>query len=296
MSRQRRPGALLPEEAGRDLPLLAVCAILVFLACLSVIGAVGAWRAASGWSGQLESEITLQVLPGEEGDGDAAAQEAGRLASGLPGVLHAEVRARAASEALLRPWLGNTQLPDDFPLPRLVTLQIDPESPPAEGALEALFADAPYRVILDDNRLWAGAIARASATVRYFALGLVVLMCAAAAAVIVFAARAALSMRRDIADALHLVGAPDPFIIALFQERFFMLGLKAGTAGAVFALLAALGLNYAGGTAGALFFLPSLAPGWGVVLVVPVAAFISGLIAGLAARLAVRAGLKARWP
>lgn len=295
MTRQRRPAPLLPEEAGRDVPLLAVCAILIFLACLSVIGAAGAWRAASGWSGQLVSEVTLQVLPGEETDGDSAAREAGALASGLPGVVGVEVRARAASEALLRPWLGNARLPEDFPLPRLVTLEIDPENPPASGALDALFADAPYRVIVDDNRLWAGAIARASATVRYFAIGLVVLMCAAAGAVIVFAARAALTMRRDIADALHLVGAPDRFIIALFQERFFMLGLKAGTVGALLALLAALCLNYAGGSAGALFFLPSLAPGWGAVLIVPAAAVLSGLISGLAARLAIRAGLKARW-
>lgn len=295
MSKPRRPAPLLPEEAGRDLPLLAVCAILIFLACLSVIGAAGAWQAASGWSGQLVSEVTLQVLPGEETDGDEAAREAGTLASGLPGVLSVEVRARSASEALLRPWLGNARLPDDFPVPRLVTLEIDPENPPLSGALDALFADAPYRVIVDDNRLWAGAIARASATVRYFAIGLVVLMCAAAAAVIVFAARAALSMRRDIAYALHLVGAPDRFIIALFQERFFMLGLKSGIAGSLMALLATLGLGYAGGSAGALFFLPSLAPGWGIVAIVPVAAFTSGAISGLAARLAVSAGLQARW-
>lgn len=296
MTRPRRPAPLLPEESGRDLPLLAVCAILIFLACLSVIGAAGAWQAASGWSDQLAGEMTLQVLPGDDTDGDTAVREAGALASGLPGVLGVEVRARAASEALLRPWLGNTQLPDDFPLPRLVTLEIDPQNPPARGALEALFADAPYRVIVDDNQLWAGAIARASATVRYFALGLVLLMCAAAAAVIVFAARAALSMRRDIAEALHLVGAPDRFIIGLFQERFFMLGVKAGAAGALLALLTALCLNYAGGSAGAIFFLPGIAPGWGILIIVPAAALTSGLIAGLAARLTVRAGLLARWP
>ncbi|WP_429912074.1 cell division protein FtsX [Glycocaulis sp.] len=296
MTKPRRSAPLLPGEAGRDLPLLAVCAILVFLACLSVIGAAGAWRAAGGWSDQLVSEMTLQVLPADEGDGDAAARDAGTLASGLPGVIDVEVRARAASTALLRPWLGNTTLPDDFPLPRLVTLRIDPENRPASGAIEALFADAPYRVIVDDNRLWAGAIARASATVRYFAAGLVLLVCGAAAAVIVFAARAALSMRRDLAEALHLVGAPDSFIIALFQQRFFMLGLKAGAVGSLLALLAALCLNLAGGSAASLFFLPSLAPGWWIVIIVPVAALVSGLISAIAARLTVSAGLKARWP
>lgn len=296
MSPPRRTAPLLPGEQGRDLPLLAVCAILVFLACLSVIGAAGAWQTAGGWSQQLDREMTLQILPGADSDGDEAAREAGALAAGLPGVLSVEVRSRAQSEALLRPWLGSTQLPEDFPLPRLVTLSIDPANPPAAGALEALFAAAPYRVVVDDNRLWAGAISRASSTVRYFAIALVVLVCAAAAAVIVFAARTALSMRRDVAEALHLVGAPDGYIINLFQNRFFLLGLKAGAGGAVLALLAAAGLSLASGNAGALFFLPSLAPGWGVLALVPVAALASGLICALSARIAVARGLKARWP
>ncbi|MFN3834833.1 MAG: cell division protein FtsX [Glycocaulis sp.] len=295
MTPPRRPAPLLPPEAGRDLPLLAVCAILVFLACLAVIGAAGTWRASEAWTGQLASEITLQVLPGADGDGDAAAQEAGALAAGLPGVLSVEVRPRAASEALLRPWLGQASLPDDFPLPRLVTLTVDPEDPPLAAAIGTLFEDAPYRVIADDNRLWAGALSRASGTVRWFALGLAALVCAAAAAVVAFAARASLAMRRDIADALHLVGAPDRFIIALFQERFFLLGVKAGVAGAAFALIAAFALAAIGGTAGAIFFLPSLLPGWGALLVLPVAAFLAGLIAALSARLAIQTALGTRW-
>lgn len=295
MSQTRRPAPLLPPEAGRDLPLLAVCAILVFLACLAVIGAAGTWRASDAWTGQLASEITLQIIPDADGDGEAAAQEAGQLASGLPGVISVEIRSRAASEALLRPWLGRASLPDDFPLPRLVTLNVDPDDPPLVAAIETLFDDAAYRVIVDDNQLWAAALARASITVRWFAIGLALLVCGAAAAVIAFAARASLSMRRDVADALHLVGAPDRFITGLFQERFFMLGLKAGIAGALLALLAAFALAELGGTAGAIFFLPSLLPGWGAILILPAAAFLSGLVAALSARLAITTALAARW-
>lgn len=295
MSQTRRPAPLLPPEAGRDLPLLAVCAILVFLACLAVIGAAGTWRASDAWTGQLASEITLQVIPGADGDGEAAAQQAGQLASGLPGVISVEIRSRAASEALLRPWLGRASLPDDFPLPRLVTLNVDPDDPPLVAAIETLFDDAAYRVIVDDNQLWAAALARASITVRWFAIGLALLVCGAAAAVIAFAARASLSMRRDVADALHLVGAPDRFITGLFQERFFMLGLKAGIAGALLALLAAFALAELGGTAGAIFFLPNLLPGWGAILILPGAAFLSGLVAALSARLAITTALASRW-
>lgn len=290
-----RSAPLLPADAGRDRPLFAVAAILVFLACLAALGAAGAWRASEGWTAQLTDEITLQIMPGEGRDVDADAAEAGAAIATLPGVIEVDVRSRAEAEALLEPWLGTGGLPEDLPVPRLIAVRIDPENPPAPGAFEALLADAPYEVIVDRHGRWAQAVERAAAAVRYFALGLVLLLTVAAAAVVAFAARASLAARWDVAEALHLVGAKDSFIAGLFQRRFFFLGLKAGLLGAAGAAAAAWALAMAGGTAGALFFLPSLDLGWASLAIPPAAALLSGLIAALAARSAVDAALKTRW-
>ena len=43
-----RPAALLPRDRAQDLLLVFVTAVLSFFACLSVIGALAADRAASG--------------------------------------------------------------------------------------------------------------------------------------------------------------------------------------------------------------------------------------------------------
>lgn len=290
-----RSAPLLPPDAGRDRPLFAVAAILVFLACLAALGAAGAWQASEGWTQQLTDEITVQILPGEGRDPDADAAEAGGRIANLPGVVAVDVRSRDQAEALLRPWLGSGGLPDDLPVPRLIAVTIDPENPPAPGAFEALLADAPYEVIVDRHGNWAAAVERAAAAVRYFALGLVALLTIAAAAVVAFAARASLAARWDVAEALHLVGARDRFIAGLFQRRFFFLGLKAGLVGAIGAALAAWALAVLGGTAGALFFLPSLELGWGAIAIPPAAALLSGLIAATAARTAVDSALKSRW-
>ncbi|PWE16347.1 hypothetical protein DDZ18_13060 [Marinicauda salina] len=290
-----KSGPLLPPDADRDRPLFAVASILVFLACLAALGAAGAWGAAAGWTAQLTDEITVQLMPAEGRDADAdAAEAAGRIAE-LPGVVDVEARSRASAEALLRPWLGDGALPDDLPVPRLIAVTVDPAEPPAPGAIEALLEDAPYQVLVDDHGRWANAVARAAGAVRYFAFGLVFVLGIAAAAVVAFAARASLAARWEIADALHLVGAPDPFITGLFQRRFFILGLKAGLAGAIFATLAALGLAIAGGPAGSLFFLPTLELHWSAAAIPPAAAILSGLISALAARAAVRSALRARW-
>ena len=294
-TRRARPAPLLPPDRGRDRPLFAVAAILVFLASLAALGAIGAWSAAANWSAQLAAEATVQVLPAEGRDADADARAAAESLANLPGVIAAEARDRAASEALLEPWLGRGALPDDLPVPRLVAVRLDPVRPPADGAIEALLSDGGYEVVVDDHGRWDDAVRRAGGAIRAFALGLVLLLTLAAGAVIAFAARASLAARWDVADALHLVGAPDGYVTGLFQRRFFLLGVKAGLVGAAAASTAAFALSQAGGAAGAAFFLPRFALDW-TALGLPVgAALAAGLVSALAARLAVTAELKGRW-
>ncbi|WP_439636499.1 cell division protein FtsX [Oceanicaulis sp.] len=294
-SKSPRVAPLLPPDSGRDRPLFAVAAILVFLACLSAFGAAGAWRAADGWTDQLTAEITVQILPGDGRDADADAVAAAEAIARLPGVTGVTALDRAEAERLVSPWLGSADLPEDLPIPRLVAVQIDAEAPPATGAIEALLSDEPYEILVDDHQRWEDAVQRAANAVRYFALGLVLLLTVAAAAVVAFAARASLAARWDVAEALHLVGAPDRYVTGLFQERFFFLGLKSGLAGSVAAALAALGLAQAGAASGGLFFVPTLELGWSALLIPPLAALIAALIAALAARSAVSSDLKARW-
>ena len=295
MTAKLKPAPLLPADSGRDRPLFAVAAILVFLACLAALGAAGAWRAAEGWTAQLAEELTIQVLPGEDRDADADAEAAAVAVSRLPGVVSAQARDRAQSERLLEPWLGTGRLPDDLPVPRLVAVTLDASDPPAPGAIEALLEGSGYEIIVDDHERWEDAVRRASAAVRYFALALVGLLTLAAAAVIAFAARASLAARWDVAEALHLVGAPDRYVTGLFQQRFFILGVKAGLVGAVLAALAAAALGYAGGAAGAVFFLSSFQLGWAAAAIPAGAALISGMVSAMSARLAVASELNARW-
>ncbi|MEO1038398.1 MAG: hypothetical protein AAFX09_02555 [Pseudomonadota bacterium] len=297
MSENTRRGAapLLPPDAGRDRPLFAVAAILVFLACLSALGALGAWRAAEGWTDQLSAEMTVQILPEAGRDADTDAADAVARVQAVPGVIAARAASREEAEALLQPWIGEAGLPEDFPAPRIIAVRLDPGAPAEVETVRAALGDAEYEALVDGHRMWTDAVERAAAAVRYFALTLVVVLTIAAGAVVAFAARASLAARWDVADALHLVGAPDQYVAELFQQRFLSLGLKAGFAGAACAGLAALILAYVGGQAGALFFLPTLKLGWGALLIPPAAALASGLVAAFAARRAVFTALARRW-
>lgn len=286
---------LLPPDSGRDRPLFAVAAILVFLACLAALGARGAWTSSERWMDDLEGSLTVQIRPADGRDANEDAETAAEIIRELPGVASAAPRDRAASEALLEPWFGSAGLPEDLPVPLLIDVQIgNPDMLDTETISLAL-DDADIAADVDDHGRWASAVARASQLARLLALGLLTLILGAAAAVIAFAARASLVARQDVADALHIVGATDGYIAGLFQRRFFSLGLKAGLAGAGFAALIAILVAVGGSNADALYFLPELIFAPFEIAALAAAPIIAGLVAALSARLAVEEELRKRW-
>jgi len=288
-----KPARLLPPDSGRDRPLFVVASILVFLACLAAIGARGAWSASAEWTADLRGAITIQIRPVDGRDAAADAETAAALAADLSGVAGASARTRDQSAALLEPWLGG-DLPADIPVPLLVDVRLNDGSAPPVAALEAAMAEAGITAEIDDHARWIEAVARSTRLARLLALGLLALIVGAAAAVIAFAARASLAARRDVADALHLVGAEDSYIAALFERRFFLLGVKAGAAGAFFAAAVTVLVIYGGG-GGAEYFLPAVAINPLEILALIAAPLFSGLVASLSARLAVAEDLRKRW-
>ena len=276
-----RPAPLLPRGDGRDKALVFVVAVLCFLACLTVFAALAGDRAAQGWRGDLAASATVQVSPkGGESSSEAAARAAEALA-GTPGVSEARVLDRAEAERLLEPWLGKGNIPDDLPLPLLVTLDLDPAHPATPAAMRDALAKAGVNADVDDHSRWMGEVVRAGLVVRGAALAACVLTAAAAAAVIAFATRAGLAARHDVVEVLHLTGAQDGFVAALFQRRFAGLAARAGAYGAVAAAgLGALARLFGGGEG----LTPVLPLAWTDLLAAIPIPILAAAVAAVAAR------------
>lgn len=288
-------GALLPPDAGRDRPLFVVAAILVFLACIAALGARGAWQQAENWTSDLETNLTVQIRPVIDRDVEADAQQAADLIATLDGVEQATARDRAYAEALVAPWLGSGNIPEDLPLPLLVQVRLSTPGSVPVSQVQTLLDNAGLAASVDDHGQWAQAVRRAASFARTLALSLLALLTGAAAAVVAFAARASLAARIDVIDALHLSGAEDRFIATLFQRRFFMLGLKAGTAGALIAVLVSLLVSSGGSSADMTFFLPRWSTNPFELIMLGVAPLLAGATSALSARLAVSTDLRGRW-
>jgi cell division transport system permease protein len=235
-TKQRRPRSRAPivppaSVTGRSLGV--VIGIMVFLACLTAGAVYIINQSAYAWLRDVSSEVTVQVKPeGSVSDVEKTASAVASFLTGQIGVTRANLLTLDQSAELVEPWLGEVSAIKDLPLPRLVAVQVDRDNPPdittLRGALMSKFPTA----VLDDHRAWQSQIRRVTSSLALAGLAIIALVAAATVAIVVSAARSAISSNRDIVEVLNFVGAEERFIARQFELHFLKLGIKAGIVGA----------------------------------------------------------------
>lgn len=286
---KRGETSLLPLEDAREAALFFVVGALCFLAALAALTAKSTYGAARAWTAEVEGEYTISLSDAAPQD----AQAATLLVQSIEGVEGARLLSEAEISALLEPTFGSRGLPADLPVPRLIAVTAAPEAGDIGRALTAALETAGYTAAVDSHSAWAGDVRRMLGTARMVAFGVVALLASTAIAVIAFATHAALLARRDIVDVLHIAGARDRFIARLFERRFWLLGLRAGTVGALVALASvALLIAIARSSGNRSGLLPELTldfPDLAILVITPI---IAGLASRIAAGVTVMRALK----
>jgi cell division transport system permease protein len=228
---------VVPKDSISGRALVAVVAIMTFLASLTT-GAVMLVRAtASDWQSDVAREITVQVRPAAGRDVEGDVRRAADLVRAFPGIAEARVYSREESAKLLEPWLGRGLVIDELPVPRLIVVRIDPGAGVDLAALRKRLADNVPGTTLDDHRSWVDRMRAMADSAVIAGIVILVLMFAATVLSVTFATRGAMAANRSIVEVLHLIGARDSFIVSQFQRHFLFLGLKGGLIGGGAAIL-----------------------------------------------------------
>jgi cell division transport system permease protein len=229
--------SIVPADSIAGRALVAVVAIMTFLASLT-LGAVVLVRATAGeWQSAVAREVTIQVRPVEGRDTNAQVKKAADLAIATPGIIGVRAYSNAESARLLEPWLGTGLSLDDLPVPRLVVLRVAADRAPDLNALrKALAAEVP-EASLDDHRDWVQRMRTMTRTAVAAGLAVLALVVAATMLSVAFATRGAIAANRPVIEVLHFVGARDGFIAGQFQRHFLWLGLRGGVIGGTGAML-----------------------------------------------------------
>jgi cell division transport system permease protein len=234
-ARGRRRMPIVPPQNVAGNALVLVIAIMTFLSCLT-LGAVTLVRdTAATWQSEIAREATIQIRPAEGFDMDAALGQAADIARGFPGVRDAAIIDDAATARLLEPWLGTGVDLSELPVPRLVTITIDPASPPDFAAIRDAVTGAVPHSSLDDHRTWVDRLVAMARTTVAIGVAVLVLILSATLLTVVFATRGAMSGNGHVIEVLHFVGAEAGFIARQFRSHFLVTGMKGATAGGAMA-------------------------------------------------------------
>lgn len=278
---------IIPPKAASLRTLTATMAVMCYLACLAVGALVLIDRAVDAWASGLSQEVTVQVLERSDGDLAADLNKAIALLQEAEGVVSVEDMGEEAGKALLEPWLGSEGL-DALPIPRLLRVKVDEQSPPDFEVLAAELQQVLPNASLDTHRRWEAELARMAGSLSLLSALVLALIVLSAVAMVISASRAVLEGNRPIVDVLKLVGAEDRFISRQMDWRFLATGLWGGFLGLGLALITFFALGYAGwaaspGLAAAsrgLFYIPT-ADSWipyVALLAVPLAATVIALV------------------
>ncbi len=287
---------LLPDRRLTG-PTPWVIAILMMLTLLAAAAGIGLARSANAIGDAIAGRVTVQIVTANPVARAAQAAALRRRAAGEPYVRAARAVEQDELLATLGQWFGSEGGDDpvlkSLPLPALVDIDFVGGGDRA-GQLTRLralvAAEAPGARIIPHAE-WLGPVARLIRSLAWVAGGLVLLMIAASAAVVIMTARAALGTHYATIEMLHLIGATDRQIARLFQRRIAIdtaYGIALGSAVAA-AILLLIGWQWSGVTAG-LAATASLGPaGWALLLALPLLAIA---LAALTARQTLLAALK----
>ena len=239
---------IVPRASIAGRALVAVVAIMTFLAAMTTGAVMLVRAAASEWQSDVSREITIQVRPVEGRDIEAEVARAVGIARTFPGIAEVLPYSKAESTRLIEPWLGTGLALDDLPVPRLIIVRIAPGATPNLPQLRQVINDQVAGAGLDDHRAWMDRMRTMVHTAVIGGVAILVLMLVATVLSVVFATRGAMATNRPTVEVLHFVGAKDGFIARQFQRHFLVLGLEGGAIG--------------GGAAMILFAMTRLARDW----------------------------------
>ena len=97
---------LVPRNSISGRALIAVVAIMTFLASLTTGAAILVSRAAGEWQSEISREVTIQVVPAPGRDVDSLVDKAVSVARAFPGIVEVRPYSKDESAKLLEPWLG----------------------------------------------------------------------------------------------------------------------------------------------------------------------------------------------
>jgi cell division transport system permease protein len=233
----RNMSPIVPRASISGRALVAVVAIMTFLASITTGTVLLVSASAAEWQSEVASEITMQVRPQTGRDLERDVTAAAEAMRTQPGIVQVKPFTKDESARLLEPWLGSGLSIEQLPVPRVIVARVQPGTTLDLAALRSRVTQVAPSASVDDHRAWIERMRSMTGATVLAGIGILVLVIAATIISVSFATRGAMAANRPIVEVLHFVGAGDRYIANHFLRHFLRLGLEGGVIGGGAAML-----------------------------------------------------------
>jgi cell division transport system permease protein len=236
-ARARNMSPIVPRASISGRALVAVVAIMTFLASITTGTVLLVSASAAEWQSEVASEITMQVRPQAGRDLERDVTAAAEAMRTQPGIVQVKPFTKDESARLLEPWLGSGLSIEQLPVPRVVVARVQHGTTLDLAGLRSRVTQVAPSASVDDHRAWIERMRSMTGATVFAGIGILVLVIAATIISVSFATRGAMAANRPIVEVLHFVGAGDRYIANHFLRHFLRLGLEGGLIGGGAAML-----------------------------------------------------------
>jgi cell division transport system permease protein len=233
----RNMSPIVPRASISGRALVAVVAIMTFLASITTGAVLLVSASAAEWQSEVASEITVQVRPAAGRDLDRDAAAAAEAMRTQDYVVQVRPFTKDESAKLLEPWLGSGLSIDQLPVPRVIVARVQPGATLDLAGLRSRVMLVAPSASVDDHRAWIERMRSMTGATVFAGIGILALVIIATIISVSFATRGAMAANRPIVEVLHFVGAGDTYIANRFLRHFLRLGLEGGLIGGGAAML-----------------------------------------------------------
>lgn len=229
------------DDANRYLPWFI--ALMIFLAAFFIAGGITVGEILQYKKQNFSEWLTIQ-MPAETNEQTQNNLKAFMTKQG--NLAEFRIVPKENLVEMISPWFGNDKtVVNSLSIPQLAEVRLnDPESFNLENFRNELTKNFPDMVV-DDHAQWIDHYLNFIAMLEIGAYLLALLVVAATTVIIIFTSKTALKLHKDAIWLLHSVGAADNYIARQFQFNAFLLAMRGGLLGVVFAafLFFAVGLS-----------------------------------------------------
>jgi len=280
--------------------LIWIMLVMVFFASMALAGNLVIGNMAKRWNASVSGSFVIQVLPPKDNtlaSGDtlemmvAEVDKAAKVLQQNPGVDSIKVLSLDELENLLKPWLGETALDGEFPIPRLIDVTLQKGANIDIEKLSAELKEVAPNAVVDVHRMWLQRFMSFVMTIDVISLIVLIMILLTTGISVIYAAITSLQVHRPAIELLHLIGAKDNYIAILFSKRTISFSFLGAVVGLLLALPAfvVMGSLLKGLNLGILGSENMYTSDYLMLASLP---FIAGILSGVAAFVTIKMKLK----